>query len=162
MHVPPVLSDGPRRLVGQREKQKGQALAEFGACAFLFVLLTIGLLDFAWDFVQIHMVTQATSVAARAASALSHPCGDSSAKLALAKQLVTAQTNGFATVDPNTGVTVTFTNETKGGAPCVAAGTSPQVTVHVTGTITDLFGLVHQGGTLNFTRTETFLDEGQS
>jgi Flp pilus assembly protein TadG len=130
--------------------------------AVLFVLLMLGLVDFAWDFLQLHMVTQATSVAARTVSALSHPCGDSSAQTALAKQIVTAQVSGYATVDPNN-VTVKLMNQTKGATPCVTAGTKAQVTVQVTGTINDVFAMLLKKATLlNFTRTETFLDEGQS
>ena len=157
-----IVRAGLWRVGAQRQKQEGQALVEMSICALLFVVLMLGLVDFAWDFLQLHMVTQATSVAARAASALSHPCGDNAAQLALAQQMVTGQTTGFATVDPSSGVTVTLTNETKGATPCVPAGKKAQVTVQVTGRINDVFAMVLHTKTLNFTRTETFLDEGQS
>jgi len=159
-HVPTVLSAGA--IGTRRRKQDGQALIEMSIVAVLFVLLMLGLVDFAWDFLQLHMVTQATSVAARTVSALSHPFGDSSAQTALAKQIVTEQVSGYATVDPNN-VTVKLMNQTKGATPCVTAGTKAQVTVQVTGTINDVFAMLLKKATLlNFTRTETFLDEGQS
>ena len=138
-----------------RKEQHGQALVELGMVVTLFVLVTLGVVEFGYDFLAFHVVTQATSAGARAASLLQHPCGTAgftSAQQSQIDSLVRSQVGGVATIPTGTsGIAVTETG----------CGTIPQVTVTVNASIPHLFGLVSSGA-LSITRTATFRDEGQS
>jgi len=143
------------RRVDHPKARRGQALTELGIVVALFVLVTLGIVEFGYHFLALHVVTQATSAGARAASLIQHVCGPySSAQVAQIDSIVRNQVGGAATLDAaGTGVTLTETG--------CGAGSIPQVTVTVTGSIPRIFGLM--GSTaIHFTRTETFRDEGQA
>src|SRR5438105_6545968 len=88
-----------------RKEQHGQALAELGMVVTMFVLVTLGIVEFGYDFLAFHTVTQATSAGARAASLLQHPCGTAgftSAQQSQIDSLVRSQVGGVATIPAGT------------------------------------------------------------
>jgi Flp pilus assembly protein TadG len=119
------------------------------------MLVALGIVEYGYDFLAFHMVTHATSVGARAASALQHDCGSfTSAQESQIASIVTTQTGNIATINS---VTVT-PNPTAAGCP-LPAGTIPQVTVTVQASVPRPFGGFVGPPTLDITRTETFRDE---
>ena len=145
----------------QNRKQNGQSLAELGIIIALLVTITIGAVEFGYDFFLLHMITQATSASARAASVLGVAnrsiCGcilDSTSVETFAR----SQIGNFATV---TGVTVhQIDPDCANTLPCPTFASIPKVTVTVTGSFPSIFGLLGSA-TINFTRTGTFRDEGR-
>src|SRR5437899_2705141 len=133
-----------------RTKQLGQALVEAGLVIALFVIVVLGMIEFGYAFMALNVITQATTVGARAGAALQvgnrGTCGtitDSSAVDGNPNGLVRRQIGGTATV---TNVTVTQTpdpNVLCSGICCTFTGSNiPTVTVTVTGNLPYFFGLL--------------------
>ena len=138
-----------------RAREAGQSLAEFGIVITLFILVTLGIVEFGYDFLAFHLVTQGTSAGARAASVLQHNCGqyNTPTDVPAITSIVTGQVGGVATISS---VQVATVNE---GACPVPSGTIPQVTVTVQASVPRMFNGVVGPATFNLTRTETFRDE---
>ena len=139
----------------------GQSLVELVIIIVLLVTITIGAVEFGYDFFLLHMITQATSASARAASVLGVAnrsiCGcilDSTSVDTFAR----SQIGNFATV---TSVTVQQIDPSCANTlPCPTLASIPKVSVTVSGSFPSIFGLLGST-TINFTRTGTFRDEGR-
>ncbi len=164
-HVPVAVAAGLRRV-----HQKGQALVEAGMCVTVFVLLTMGAVDFGYSFFALHAVTHATSAGARMASALQMdsrgPCGtfsDPAGVTSAVDGVVRGQVGSAVTIDSVSvvecdGTTCPASTDT---SHCGNTGsTIPEVVVTVQGSIpvvTGMFGSTPRP----FTRVQTFRDEGR-
>ncbi len=138
-----------------RVREAGQGLTEFGLVVTLFILVTLGIVEFGYDFLAFHLVTQATSAGARAASVLQHNCGayNSPTDVPAITSLVSGQVGSVANISS---VRVATLNE---GTCPVPNGTIPQVTVTVQASVPRMFNGVVGPATLDLNRTETFRDE---
>jgi len=124
----------------------GQSLVELAIIIVLLVTITIGAVEFGYDFFLLHMITQATSASARAASVLGVAnrsiCGcilDSTSVDTFARSQIPSCANTL---------------------PCPTLASIPKVSVTVSGSFPSIFGLLGST-TINFTRTGTFRDEGR-
>ncbi len=125
----------------QNLQRIGQSLVELVIIIVLLVTITIGAVEFGYDFFLLHMITQATSA-------------DSTSVQTFAR----SEIGPFATVarvdvlqiDPPCANTL----------PCPTLTTIPKVSVTVAGSFPSIFGLLGST-TINFTRTGTFRDEGR-
>jgi len=152
-----------------KPNDKGQALAELGMVVVLSTLILLGIVEFGYVLMALNTVTQATTAGARAASVVQMGsrslCGritDSSSIDGLTG-LVRSQIGAIASIPPPPDGVVVIQNPTPNTAtPCQAfSGSSiPLVTVTVTGTIPDVFGLF--GSVISFTRSATFRDEART
>ena len=146
-----------------RKNQSGQSLVELGIVVALFITLTLGAVEFGYAFMALHIITHASSVGARYASALDvvgsrGTCGViTAAGQSQVQGRVTSQIGGVVNV---TNVAVTQTPTPASATPCPTLTEIPTVTVTVTGSIPYLFGLLGSGA-LSFTRAQTFRDEGR-
>jgi len=146
-----------------RRNQSGQSLVELGVVVTLFITLTLGAVEFGYAFMALHIITHASSVGARYASALDvvgsrGTCGViTAAGQSQVQGRVTSQIGGVVNV---TNVAVTQTPTPAAATPCPTITEIPTVTVTVTGSIPHLFGLLGSGA-LSFTRAQTFRDEGR-
>ena len=145
----------------QNRKKTGQSLAELGIIIALLVVITIGAIEFGYDFFVLHMITQATSAGARAASVLGvgnrSICG-CILDAAPVDTFVRSQIANFATVtDVRTQQIAPSCANT---LPCPPLSSIPKVSVTVTGSFPSIFGLLGSA-TINFTRIGTFRDEGR-
>ena len=144
-----------------RRKENGQGLVEAALVVTLLVVLTLGSVEFGYSFVALHFLTQAASAGARVASTYQvggrDTCGcfkDPTAVKSTIKAFVTTEVGQVATISDVTVVQNTANNS----GTCTTPAT-PTVAVTVTGTIPRVSGLF--GSTpVNFSRTETFRDEG--
>ena len=144
-----------------RRNQSGQGLVEAALVVSLLVVLTLGAVEFGYDFVALHFLTQAASAGARVASTYQvgsrDSCGcfkDPTGVKSTIKSFVTTEVANVATISDVTVVQ----NTTNNSGTCTTPAT-PTVAVTVTGTIPRLSGLF--GSTpVSFSRTETFRDEG--
>ena len=148
----------------RNRNQRGQALIELGIVLTLLVVLTLGAVEFGYAFLALHFVTQATAAGARAAAALQvgnrARCGLITAQNQV-QTLVTNQLGSIVTVTSvNVSQTPTPPAVSDTTSPCPSLTDIPTVTVTVKGTIPRIFGLLGSSA-LNFTRTETFRDEGR-
>ena len=146
-----------------RRKAKGQALVELGIIVALLITITLGAVEFGYAFLALHTVTQATAAGARAASVLQVGNRDACGRItntSSIQALVLAQVGNVATVSS---VQVQQVPAITGDGvllPCSTAPNGlPKVQVTVQGTIPRVFGLLGSSPR-NFTRTETFRDEG--
>ena len=152
-----------------KRNKKGQALAELAMVVVLCTFIFLGIVEFGYIFMALNTVTQATTAGARAASVVQMGsrglCGkitDSSA-IDGTTGFVRSQIGAIATIPaPPAGVVVTQNPAPNTAAPCGAfsGANIPLVTVTVTGTIPDVFGLF--GSVINFTRSATFRDEART
>ncbi len=149
-----------------RRNQSGQSLVELGIVVALFITITLGAVEFGYAFMALHIITHASSVGARYASALDvvgsrGTCGViTAAGQSQVQGRVTSQIGGVVNV---TNVAVTQTPPPAAvtpPTPCPTFTEIPTVTVTVTGSIPYLFGLLGSGA-LSFTRAQTFRDEGR-
>jgi len=154
---------------GAKSNNIGQALAELGLVTVLCTLLLLGIVEFGYVFMALNTVTQATSAGARAASVVQMGsrslCGKitDSSSIDGSTGLVRSQIGGIASIPPPpNGVVVTQNPVPNTVTPCATFTGSniPLVTVTVTGTIPDVFGLF--GSVINFTRSATFRDEART
>jgi Flp pilus assembly protein TadG len=136
-----------RRTTGRR--QRGQALVEMGMVVTLFVMLSMGLIEFGRAWMIGNMITHAARDGARAGAVASGR--GQAGMLTNASAIQTQVLNQINNVTPTSGLTVNVTQPTIGGIPLVQ--------VQVTGSIPYLFNLVGTSFTVN--RTATFRDEGR-
>jgi Flp pilus assembly protein TadG len=154
----------------RNRRNGGQALVELGIIVTLLIAITLGAVEFGYAFFALHTVTQATAAGARAASVLQvgnrDACGRITDTSAI-DSLVRSQVGRVVTVAPGaSGVSVVQSNSdgtpiTGDGVtvPC-SASNMPKVRVTVNATVPYIFGLLGSSA-FNFTRTETFRDEGR-
>ena len=149
--------------------KKGQGLTESGIVVVLSTLIFLGIVEFGYVLMALDTVTQATSAGARAASVVQMGsrslCGQitDSSSIDGPTGLVRSQIGGIASIPPPPdGVVVTQNPVPNTVTPCdtFSGSNIPLVTVTVTGTIPDVFGLF--GSVINFTRSATFRDEART
>jgi hypothetical protein len=145
----------------QNPKKTGQSLAELGIIIALLVIITVGAIEFGYDFFLLHMITQATSAGSRAASVLGVGNRSICGCILDATSVDTYVRSQIANVATVTSVSVQQIDPACANTlPCPTLTSIPKVSVTVTGSFPSIFGLLGSR-TVNFTRTGTFRDEGR-
>jgi Flp pilus assembly protein TadG len=150
---------------------RGQALVETALTVTILVLLSLGIVQFGYAFIQLGMITNAARDGARFGSSRStrDACGCLQAADTTPDTgtIATLVLNELSNVMNTSGVHVTVTQNpspcASGTCPCSgacrtpAASTLPTVDVLVSGTVPYVFRLAGTGYTVN--RTARFRDE---
>ena len=154
-----------------QKMNKGQALVETGLVITLLVVVSLGIVQFGYAFMQLNMITNAARDGARAGAALANrdtcgclQAGDSTANTGSIPTLVR---NEIGNVMDATNLQISVTQTPSpcdgGSCPCAGAcrtpvaGVLPTVDVNVQGTVPYIFRFGGTGYSLN--RTVRFRDE---
>jgi Flp pilus assembly protein TadG len=152
-------------------RKRGQALVETGLVVTLLILLSLGIVQFGYAFMQLNMITNAARDGARAAAALANRdvcgCLQPGDQTANTGSIATLVRNQVGNVMNATSLNITVTQNPSpcqsGGCPCGGACRTPvagviaTVDVNVSGTVPYIFQFVGNGYSLN--RTVRFRDE---
>lgn len=139
--------------------QRGQATVEAGIVITLFVVLTMGIIEFGRMWMVGNMITQAAREGARAA-ALTPPSnrtsGDISAsyKTGTIAPLVRSQIQNALDATTTNALTINVTQMNSSGVN--------EVEVQVTGSVPYIFNLPFVGSSRTFDRRVRFRDEGKA
>ena len=152
-------------------RTRGQALIETALTVTILVLLSLGIIQFGYAFIELGMITNAARDGARFGSAKANrdacgclQSGDTTTNTGTIAALVKTE---IRNVMDDTLVSVTVTQNPSpcqsGGCPCTgacrtpSAGVLPTVDVAVTGTVPYMFRLAGTGYSVN--KTVRFRDE---
>lgn len=134
-------------------RERGQALAETGIVIALFVMLTMGTIEFGRAWMIANMITHAARDGARMAAVVPATGRSSNGTISSTSTIQTQVLNEISNVMPSSGFTVSVTQPAPGGIPMVQ--------VQVTGSVPYLFNLPGVGTSFSVSRTVTFRDEGR-
>ena len=154
-----------------RSKQSGQSLIETAMTVAILVLLSAGIIQFGYAFIQLEMITNAARDGARFGSAKPNrdACGclqsaDSTANTGTIAALVLAEIGNVMDASAlSVAVNQTPSPCASGGCPCAGACRTPSpavlptVDVVVTGNVPYMFRLAGTGYSVN--KTVRFRDE---
>ncbi len=151
--------------------QRGQSLIEMGIIVSIFVLLSMGIIEFGRAFMIANVVTHAVRDGARAAAVIGGTSRNSDGLFTLGDapvpidtsisgpigSQVVSQIQAFADVSTSN---FTVFNITETPDPPLSPGQIPVVTLNMTVHIPYIFNLV--GNSFDIQRSVTFRDEGRS